>query len=169
MPVFQRMALGKIIKVNFYGLFQSLDLRGVRLFLSLAAGWRSDKTKAIYGLLTACRDVRTARTRSRRARLSPPWATISILPYTSLGLPPSTAHRLPNSPPSSAPRRPPAAAHPPAFWAEDPSVSYWGPGGRGVDVDEGVRGHRGVDGGDGHRQQGDPGRLVGAGTSPLLV
>ena len=33
-PVFQRMALGKIIKVNFYGLFQSLDLRGVRLFLS---------------------------------------------------------------------------------------------------------------------------------------
>ena len=38
-----------------------------------------------------------------------------------------------------------------------------------MDVDEGVRGHRGVDGGDGHRQQGDPGRLVGAGTSPLLV
>ena len=68
------------------------------------------------------------------------------------------------------PRRPPAAAHPPAFWAEDPSVSYWGPGGRLVDVDEGVRGDRGVDGGgDGHRRKGDPGRMVGAGTSPLLV
>ena len=31
------------------------------------------------------------------------------------------------------------AAHPPAFWAERrPSVSYWGPAGRGVEVDEGV-------------------------------
>ena len=37
-----------------------------------------------------------------------------------------------------------------------------------MDVDEGVRGQRGHDGGDG-RQQEDPGRLVGAGTSPLLV
>ena len=37
-----------------------------------------------------------------------------------------------------------------------------------MDVDEGVRGQRGHAGGDG-RQQEDPGRLVGAGTSHLLV
>ena len=37
-----------------------------------------------------------------------------------------------------------------------------------MDVDEGVRGDRGQ-GGDGRQQQEDPGRLVGAGTSPLLV
>ena len=164
-PVFQRMALGKIIKVNFYGLFQSLDLRGVRLFLSQAAGGRSDKTKAIYGLLTAWRDVRTARTRSRRARLSPPWACCISPTPPSRGLPPKTAHR------PSLPPRPPAPASrgaPTGLLGGGPSVSYWGPGGRGVDVDEGVRGQRGHAGGDG-RQQEDPGRLVGAGTSHLLV
>ena len=45
--VFQGMALGKIIKVKFYGLFQSLDLpSGVRLFQSVSQGrCRSNKPK----------------------------------------------------------------------------------------------------------------------------
>ena len=44
LTVFQGMALGEIIKVNVYGLFQSFDLPGVRLALS-----QGRQTKAIYG------------------------------------------------------------------------------------------------------------------------
>ena len=44
LTVFQGMALGEIIKVNVYGLFQSFDLPGVRLSLS-----QGRQTKAIYG------------------------------------------------------------------------------------------------------------------------
>ena len=162
--------IGENHKSQLYGLFQSLDLRGVRPCMSQRhfchrPGAKIRQTKVIYDQLTAWRDVRTARTRRRRARLSPPWATCISPTPPSRGLPPKTAHR------PSLPPRPPAPASrgaPTGLLGGGPSVSYWGPGGRGVDVDEGVRGHRGH-GGDGRQQQEDPGRLVGAGTSPLLV
>ena len=109
-PVFQGMALGKIIKVNFYDLFQSLDLRGVRPCMSQRhfchrPGAKIREAKVIYDMLTAWRDVRTARTRSRRARLSPPWACIS--PTPPLASPPQLPTGPPRPPPPGArqPRR----------------------------------------------------------------
>ena len=97
-------------------------------------------------------------------------------PASPLHLPRPHHLDCPQALPALRPSAPASRGAPTGVLGGGPSVSYWGPV---VDVDEGVR--RGLDG-DGRQQggqqgqqqgqqgqQGDPGRLLGAGTSPLLV